>query len=196
MTGPDRLGRIEMILASMSKGLREAQKTLAGYEASPPRRRPPPPTRWADRATKKDWNGLVDWVDNLVADYSIRGNDFLPPCWPAHPGVVEELAACWQAWRLAVITQTMSPSGTAEFAAWHRWWLWPMLDRLRTTGAYDVSDCRSSPDKTHVTSSLVRRLADRTYMPTPVEPDDEAPPEEPPDDGTPDDVPEDTDTDE
>ena len=78
-----------------------------------------PPRRWAARATRKDWDQLVVWVDELNADYSLLGDYTIPPCWPAHPGVVEDLAGLHHAWTIAVINDelgnpaaTTSPPGT------------------------------------------------------------------------------------
>ena len=50
------------------------------------------PTFWADRATPADWQQLSDWVDALQVRYGVLGDYDIDPCWPAHPGVVEELA--------------------------------------------------------------------------------------------------------
>ena len=62
------------------------------------------PRRWATRATRKDWENLVDWVDQVTADYSLLGDFVVPPCWPAHPGVVEELAGLHRSWTRAMIS--------------------------------------------------------------------------------------------
>ena len=66
-----------------------------------------PPRRWAARATRKDWDQLVVWVDELNADYSLLGDYTIPPCWPAHPGVVEDLAGLHHAWTIAVINDEL-----------------------------------------------------------------------------------------
>ena len=90
------------------------------------------PRRWAARATRKDWNNLIDWVDRLTADYSLLGDSTVPPCWPAHPGVVEELAGLWRSWtRTMIIDELAKGSGDTSLTAWHDRWLWPCLTRMK-----------------------------------------------------------------
>ena len=90
------------------------------------------PRRWAARATRKDWNNLIDWVDRLTADYSLLGDSTVPPCWPAHPGVVEELAGLWRSWtRTMILDELAKGSGDTSLTAWHDRWLWPCLTRMK-----------------------------------------------------------------
>jgi hypothetical protein len=49
-------------------------------------------------------------VDDLNRGYSISPDYEILPCWPAHPGLVEELAALHSAW----IAATIGPAGR-----WH-----------------------------------------------------------------------------
>jgi len=56
---------------------------------------------WTVRATEPDWINLADWVDWLVPAYHLRPARTVLPCWPAHPGVTEELAARHSAWAVA-----------------------------------------------------------------------------------------------
>jgi hypothetical protein len=53
----------------------------------------------AERA--RAWQELVDWVIWLHAAYELSSEDRLPDCWPAHPGLVGELAAL-KAWRTEI----------------------------------------------------------------------------------------------
>ncbi len=100
------------------------------------------PRRWADRATAKDWASLVDWVDRLIRDYSLLGDYTVPACWPAHPGVVEELAGLHRSWTRALINdQLAKKTGGNDLTAWHDRWLWPALRRLKA-GHYRTTNCR------------------------------------------------------
>ena len=100
------------------------------------------PRRWAARASREDWTNLVDWVDELNGDYSLLSDYTIPPCWPAHPGVVEELAGLWRSWIHAVINDTRAKKhGSSDLTAWHDRWLWPCLQRLKS-GHYRTTNCR------------------------------------------------------
>lgn len=134
----------------------------------PPPAAVPTPQRWADRATTDDWLALVDWVDNLIADYSIRGNDYLPSCWPAHPGVVEELAAVWRGWIAATLAdQVAAADGATDLTMWHTYWLAPCLARLKES-QYTTTNCRTN--KAHTESTITPRLTDSSFLPPPVLP--------------------------
>lgn len=100
------------------------------------------PLRWAARASREDWNNLVDWVDDLNGDYSLLSDYVIPPCWPAHPGVVEELAGLWRSWIHAVINDArVKKQGSSDLTAWHDRWLWPGLERIKA-GHYRTTNCR------------------------------------------------------
>ena len=102
------------------------------------------PLRWAARASREDWNNLVDWVDDLNGDYSLLSDYVIPPCWPAHPGVVEELAGLWRSWIHAVVSDARAKKqGTADLTAWHDRWLWPCLERIKASH-YRTTNCRQS----------------------------------------------------
>ena len=84
----------------------------------------------------------MDWVDRLSMDYSLFGDYPILPCWPAHPGVVEELAGIWRAWISAVLADDAAGAGgSASLTAWHHQWLWPCLTRLKASH-YSISSCR------------------------------------------------------
>ena len=123
-----------------------------------------PPRRWAARATGKDWDPLVAWVDELNASYSLLGDYTIPPCWPAHPGVVEDLAGLHHAWRIAVINDELGKhTGSNNLTAWHDRWLWPCLRRMKA-GHYRTTNCR---DRHHPESSIAAAITDRGYLPIP-----------------------------
>jgi len=122
-----------------------------------------PPRRWAARATRKDWDQLVVWVDELNADYSLLGDYTIPPCWPAHPGVVEDLAGLHHAWTIAVINDELGKqAGSNNLTAWHDRWLWPCLRRMKA-GHYRTTNCR---DRHHREGSTAA-MTDRGFLPNP-----------------------------
>ena len=112
-----------------------------------------PPRRWAARATRKDWDALAAWVDQLNASYSLLGDHTIPPCWPAHPGVVEELAGLHRSWTRALINDELAKNnGANDLTAWHDRWLWPCLRRMKT-GHYRTTNCR---DRHHPENTLTK----------------------------------------
>jgi len=123
-----------------------------------------PPRRWAARATRKDWDQLVVWVDELNADYSLLGDYTIPPCWPAHPGVVEDLAGLHHAWTIAVINDELGKqAGSNNLTAWHDRWLWPCLRRMKA-GHYRTTNCR---DRHHHREGSAAAMTDRGFLPNP-----------------------------
>lgn len=84
---------------------------------------------WGDCADADAWAALVDWADWFLATYDLAGQEnLLLPCWPDHPGVVEELAALWMAWAEAA-AKSRSGDGDA-MAYWHDRYLAGFLARL------------------------------------------------------------------
>lgn len=120
------------------------------------------PRRWAARASREDWNNLIDWVDQLNSDYSLLSDYTIPPCWPAHPGVVEELAGLWRSWIHAVINDARAKKhGSSELTAWHDRWLWPCMLRMKV-GHYRTTNCRQD----HHHERAVGTPTDRALVPT------------------------------
>lgn len=117
------------------------------------------PHRWATLATEEDWATLVDWVDDLVLTYEL--GDKLKPCWPAHAGVVEELAALYAAWRQAAKKSTADDDA---YAFWHDRVLVPTLERVGG-GFYPMRSCRTQHDKPPAAT-----LTNRATMPSPTLP--------------------------
>ena len=119
------------------------------------------PRRWAARATKKDWDNLIGWVDQLNTDYSLLSDYAIPPCWPAHPGVVEELAGLWRSWtRTMIIDETAKKNGETSLTAWHDRWLWPCLRRMKS-GHYRTTNCRSK----HQPEKVTTPITDSDFLP-------------------------------
>ena len=119
------------------------------------------PRRWAARATTKDWDHLIDWVDQLNANYSLLSDYAIPPCWPAHPGVVEELAGLHRAWTRALINDQLAKNdGGNDLTAWHDRWLWPCLRRMKA-GHYRTTNCRDR----HQAERNTTTITDRSFAP-------------------------------
>jgi hypothetical protein len=100
------------------------------------------PSAWAVTADEAAWDALVDWVDGLLVTYELV--DGLPACWPAHGGVVEELAALRAAWVLAATAAgAAAGAGTGDDAmsSWHDRALVPTMSRLGSS-FYPIRDCR------------------------------------------------------
>jgi len=76
---------------------------------------------------------------------TLLGDYIIPPCWPAHPGVVEELAGLHRSWTRARITDELAKNnGSNDLTAWHGRWLWPCLRRMKA-GHYRTTNCRPTP---------------------------------------------------
>ena len=122
------------------------------------------PRRWAARATPQDWDQLIDWIDQLNNDYSLLSDHTIPPCWPAHPGVVEELAGIHHAWTRAQINDELAKTkGSNDLTAWHDRWLWPLLRRLKASH-YRTTNCR----RQHLAENASSLATDRTLVPGPL----------------------------
>lgn len=96
------------------------------------------PLPWGARASADDWRDLAAWVDWLSATYDHQPSRAVLPCWPAHGGVVHELAALRTAWTSAATTDAGDEPGDA-MAAWHEGLLRPCLTRLRED--YQLKAC-------------------------------------------------------
>lgn len=95
----------------------------------------PPPMAWVDYAGAQDWQALAGWVDWLVCTYDLQPSRTVLPCWPAHRGVTEELAALRTAWLMAAKAgRAKTPNDTLIY--WHDRWLHPCLTRLREAFQY------------------------------------------------------------
>ena len=138
----------------------ELTDRVAALEPADDNTTTPTPRRWADRSTADEWDILVRWVDDLNRSYSLIEDYQIHPCWPAHPGVVEELAALHQAWIIATIEDAVTgprpavpaggkkpakparpAKGGTAYAVWHDRALWPFLGRIRS-GHYRIHLCK------------------------------------------------------
>jgi hypothetical protein len=118
--------------------LKRAIEELRGrVSASPPVAPAEPPRAWVDSATARDWRELAAWVDWLLGTYDLQPSRAVLPCWPAHRGVAEELAALHAAWRAAAAKTGSSPNDA--LIHWHDRWLHPFLHRQREN--FQIKGC-------------------------------------------------------
>lgn len=90
---------------------------------------------WTARAGPEEWAELISWVDWMQVTYSLSGHalDPVPPCWPAHSSVVEELAALHSSWRAAMADDVDGNGASDASLYWHDRWLWPARERLSSS---------------------------------------------------------------
>lgn len=157
--------RIQEQLTQLKTQLDELLKQKRAREIEP---RP-----WPDRVDRADWVELVEWVDWLQRTYEFRGEYTIRQCWPAHPGVVQELAGLYHSWRAAQLGDELSvPTiasvkgargarpGSSDVTAWHDRWLWPFLNRIKSPH-YRFSNCIDQ----HEVSLAITPLTDQTFIP-------------------------------
>jgi len=165
MTSPHQVtvDDLAQLVADLQDQVNDLQDDLNQITPEPAPAKPPPtPRRWADRATTTEWAALTKWVDHLIVNYSIRGGDYITPCWRVHPGVVEELAGLWRAWTAAAIADDQAgAAGATDLTEWHTNSLWPCLRRLQDN-VYSSIECltarehKPAIDIAEVTDPLLR----------------------------------------
>ena len=132
------------------------ERALSGGGEASSAAPPAEPVPWGDRATTEDWHALAEWVDWLIYTYELRDEVRLTSCWPAHPGVVEELAALRSAWRDAATRATEGDNDALAF--WHDRYLAPLVHRL--PAIYAVRICRNGHEP-----AATSILTDRDLLP-------------------------------
>lgn len=96
----------------------------------------PPPWVWdhvSEEPRAELWRRLAEWVEWLEGAYAPWVT--LPPCWPAHEGLVVELRMFrqWHRWLMSQATQP------ADGVRWHQ-------DLRRSAQAWQVlAGCRHEP---------------------------------------------------
>lgn len=112
---------------------------------------------WGDCADQDAWDALAEWVDWFFATYDLAGREgLLKPCWPDHPGVVEELAALWMAWADSA-AKSRTGDGDA-LAYWHDRYLAGFLARLPI---YRMKGCS---DESHQAATRKPYVSNRTLI--------------------------------
>ncbi|WP_068277745.1 hypothetical protein [Aldersonia kunmingensis] len=119
------------------------------------------------------WGELTDWVTWLRARYQLGHT--IPPCWYRHGVIVEELTALMAAHHAAYTTGSDGHDPARDdLTAWHRHWLWPLIDRLpalSTTSRCSDTTCAHSPRTPITLDELSEFLAtDLDHRPTPQAP--------------------------
>lgn len=162
LQGEERVEHLERLVAKLAKAFgrerdiaaQEREENAAAFNEvkrmlAPPKEAPAPkdsdsgPLPWMSRATAKQWHELAAWVDWLNEAYEFRETMAIWSCWPAHPGIVEELAALWDAWRDAAgraPAEGTPPGDNDALAFWHDRYLAPMIHRLQAL--YAFHSCR------------------------------------------------------
>ena len=85
---------------------------------------------WVEQASEDDWAHLMDWADWLAQTYDATAHSLFP-CWPRHPGIVEDLAGLKLSWEHATSTAADSQwSRTEALAYWHDRYLTGFIARL------------------------------------------------------------------
>lgn len=120
-----------------------------------------PPQPWSARATRGQWNELVDWVDWMQRSYGTLAEFEIYSCWPAHLGMVEELAGLFHSWKRAGNADELATTtGSSDLTAWHDRWLWPLLQRAKG-GHYRTTNCKDR----HVPERVTSKPTDQQYVP-------------------------------
>lgn len=81
------------------------------------------PVSWSACASTEEWDQLADWVDWLVQEYEVVNR--IPPCWPLHPGVANDLSAHWLFW----VQIHKKASSAEDRIVFHDRWLPSVLAR-------------------------------------------------------------------
>ena len=127
----EQLAEVQQMVRLISRGVtaeaEEIKEVVLGLaervdalQTAPPeeKKEDPEPVAWVDHATARDWEELASWVDWLVTTYDLTPTLTVLPCWPAHLGVAEELAALRAAWRAAAISGG-APKPNDALIYWH-----------------------------------------------------------------------------
>jgi len=119
------------------------------------------PRPWIDRASPEQWGELVGWVDWMQARYGALPEFDIAPCWPAHTGLVEELAGLFHSWKRAqTVDELAEKTGSNDLVAWHDRWFWPLRQRAKS-GHYRTTNCK----ETHKVERVTAKPTDRQYLP-------------------------------
>ncbi|HKS98417.1 MAG TPA: hypothetical protein VJT31_02715 [Rugosimonospora sp.] len=133
-------------LHSLIRGLntlREAVEDLAGQHADLARKvqargedAVPGVLRWADLdrdTAERMWAWLIDWVGWAVHHFELQ--EEIPPCWPRHWPLVEELTGLCAAWHVSTDADATAEAPLRWLEALHR-----ARPRLRD---WDHTKCRN-----------------------------------------------------
>lgn len=126
----------------------------------------PAPRPWGQKATVEDWRTLVEWVDWLSSTYDTINSKRISPCWPAHSGLVHELAALRSAW----LASAAIPEPDEALSHWHDRLLWPLLMRL---DHYRISVCLDGHKDVRVPQLTDQDTLEQALIGVPAAPEEE-----------------------
>ncbi|MDO5498636.1 MAG: hypothetical protein Q4F67_03030 [Propionibacteriaceae bacterium] len=124
--GAERLDAVEKTLQALAKEvqtLRPAKQREKDWV----------PVAWTDRASREEWSELVAWVDWLRGTYDVTDVRAIPPCWPAHRGLANDLSALHQAW-IGAQRADHDKKDHQALIHWHDRWFAPLLGRVHMYG--------------------------------------------------------------
>lgn len=127
------MGSTRERLDDLEKTLLELAKETRKQQAAKQRERDWVPVAWTDRASQEEWRDLVAWVDWLRGTYDVIDERSIPPCWPAHRGLANELAALHRSW-IAAQKSDHDEKDHQALMHWHDRWLAPAMARVRMYG--------------------------------------------------------------
>ena len=117
--------------------------------------KPNTPRDWITRnPLRGQWEELARWVDWLNANYSQPDDRRVPACWPAHKGLVHQLAALRAAWRAAVLADEKSKEQGNAMVAFHDYHLFPFFHRLSDRHLYPCVHAAHRLDEEHAPTDM------------------------------------------
>lgn len=128
-------------LTELSESVDSMRDEVKDLLASPPASKPAP-WNWKhlDGAqSAKLMEELNEWVAWINDRYGVTDSSRIYGCWYLHRPVVEELTACWIAWKAAYYGHK---NPTSDAASWHDGTFWPMMKRIRGE-AWGLSKCHA-----------------------------------------------------
>jgi hypothetical protein len=119
-----------------------------------------PPRRWADRATRKDWDASSPGSMSSTRATHCSATTPSRHAGPRTPAS-SRTSPAHHAWKIAVINNELgNQTGSNNLTAWHDRWLWPCLRRMKS-GHYRTTNCR---DRHHREVGTAART-DRGFLP-------------------------------
>lgn len=107
------------------------------------------------------WHELLIWVTWLHDRYELSLEERLPPCWPQHPGLIEELRAL-KAWRDEIYT-ARDPSGQAA-----RYWHAELRQTINAATTFYAAGCRAGHRGATLLASATPELRRRWHLADPL----------------------------
>ena len=137
-------GRPQHTASRLTRRPRVAPETAASDQAEPAAADASPSLSEWHAMTEPEyvlaWEELRDWTTWLISRYRLMLEDRIPPCWPQHPELIEELWAL-RAWR----AEAYGPEGSGQSAVyWHQ----ALITFLGHVSAWWAGGCRAGHTET------------------------------------------------